>query len=299
MTRKMIFFINPVSGTRNKRNLERAIYRVCVKRNVAFEILYTSADGNYDFLRKRITENEVTDIIICGGDGSLRPIIANILNLDVNIGIIPAGSGNGLARTAGIPMNISGALKVIFEGKASPVDAISINNELSCHLNGVGFDARVAHGFAGSKKRGIQTYALKIIQSLGAIKNYPFTIHSNGETFHEQAFCIAIANSNQFGNNLKVAPKASICDQLLDIVVFRKAGKPSAIIDILMQLLNGKVRNITSEKLNEKGVLYFQSGQITIENPELAPMHIDGDPMESSDTIHIEVLPNAYKLLQP
>lgn len=298
MTRKMIFFINPVSGTINKRRLEKKIYAECVKRNSAFEILYTAADGNYEFLRNRVTEDDITDVVVCGGDGSLRPIIAAILNTGVNIGIIPSGSGNGLARTAGIPMNTHAALKVVFEGTPIPVDAFLINGNLSCHLSGIGFDARIAHEFAGSKRRGLKTYALKVFHNLSAIQTYPFNLYSNGQSFHEEAICITIANSNQFGNNVKIAPEASLCDQLLDIVVFRKSGMSSALMSLLKQMVRGKVRTLTEERIHKSGVLYFQSGRISIENPALAPLHIDGDPAETAHHIEVEVLPQAYRLLQ-
>src|ERR1700733_1729937 len=118
MTRKILFFINPVSGTRSKIHLEKKIIKRCLENNIGYEFLLTAEDGDYSFLREKVSREEITDIVICGGDGSISPIIASLLNLKINIGIIPVGSGNGLALTAKIPRSIDKALKIIFAGKA-------------------------------------------------------------------------------------------------------------------------------------------------------------------------------------
>ncbi|MDQ2864004.1 MAG: acylglycerol kinase family protein, partial [Bacteroidota bacterium] len=117
MLRKILFFINPISGTTSKLHLEEKIIKKCSEKNVGFEILFTAKDGNYSFLRDKIHTEGITDIVICGGDGSLRSVIAAVLNIKVNIGIIPLGSGNGLAFTAKIPRQINKAFEVIFNGK--------------------------------------------------------------------------------------------------------------------------------------------------------------------------------------
>src|SRR6476469_6139690 len=123
MTRKILFFINPVSGTRNKIQLEKKIVKSCTEKNIGYEFLFTAEDGNYSFLREKIRIDEITDIVICGEDGSISPVIASLLNLHVNIGIIPLGSGNGLALTAKISRSVNKALDIIFTGKASCIDA--------------------------------------------------------------------------------------------------------------------------------------------------------------------------------
>ena len=129
MSRNIVFFINPISGTANKKKLEEGIITRCTQEGVAFQILFTSAEGDYGFLKAKIEEESITDIVICGGDGSLRYIISALLDTNVSIGIIPSGSGNGLSRSAGIPQSLEGALNVIFKGSAKSVDGILINDE--------------------------------------------------------------------------------------------------------------------------------------------------------------------------
>lgn len=299
MTRKFLFFINPLSGTKNKLHLEEKITKLCEEKGLSFEILFTSKEGDYGFLYQKVIDENVTDIAIAGGDGSIRPIVSAVLNLPVNIGIIPVGSGNGLARTAGIPNSVEKAINVILAGKFSLTDAFLINDQLSTHVCGLGFDAKVAHDFAKAENRGLNSYTKITLKNFSNAKTYPFIIQAEDKSFEVEAFLIVIANSNQFGNNFKVAPKASICDGLLDIVVVKKSGKLMAALSFIKQILSGSIKNIHSKKFHKKNILYFQTRKIKIENPRFSPLHIDGDPAESYKEFFIEVLPSAYRLLHP
>jgi diacylglycerol kinase (ATP) len=299
MSRKILFFINPISGAKSKINLEEKIIRKCEEKNISFEILFTSKDGDYDFLHDKIKNESITDIAICGGDGSIAPIVSSILNLPVNIGIIPLGSGNGLARTAGIPKTIDGAIDVIIQGNGTYTDVFVINNQLSTHVCGLGFDATVAHEFSKQKKRGLNSYTRVALKNFFAAKTFSFTIEAEKSELEIDAFLICIANSNQFGNNFKIAPQASICDGLLDIVVLKKTTKPQMVISFIKQLISGKIKSFSERNFHKKNILYFQTKKLKIKNPQLAPLHIDGDPAESFKEFTIEILPAAYKLIHP
>ena len=297
MSRKILFFINPISGVKSKLHLEKIIIKKCSEKNIAYEILFTSKDGNYDFLRDKIDSENITDIAICGGDGSIGPVVAATLNKAVHIGIIPLGSGNGLARTAGIPGSISKAIDLIFNGKATSADALLINGTLSTHVCGLGFDAKVAYDFSKEKKRGLHSYTRIALMNLRAALTYPFVIETNGTRFKVDAFLVCIANSNQFGNNFKIAPKASICDGLLDLVILKKASKPQIILSFIRQLMAGNIQRMSQKNIQQNNILYFQTDRIKIENPGLAPLHIDGDPSETSKYFSIEIVPSAYQLI--
>jgi diacylglycerol kinase (ATP) len=299
MSRKILFFINPISGVKSKFNLEETIVAKCEEKSISFEILFTSNDGNYDFLHNRIKDENVTDIAICGGDGSIAPIVSAVLNLPVNIGIVPLGSGNGLARTAGIPKSIDKAIDVILEGNSTYTDVFLINNKLSTHVCGLGFDAKVAHDFSKQKTRGLNSYTKLTLKNFFAAKTYPFIIEAENTEFNVNAFLICIANSNQFGNNFKIAPQASICDGLLDIVVLKETTKPQIVISFIKQLISGKIKSLSENDFHKKNILYFQTKKIKLKNPKLAPLHIDGDPEETFKEISIEILPAAYKLIHP
>lgn len=299
MSRKILFFINPISGAKSKLQLEKKIIAKCAGKNIFFDILFTSADGNYDFLKDKIEKEEISDLIICGGDGSLSPVISSLLNTKINIGILPLGSGNGLARAAGIPKSIDKAFDIIFNGKASCVDAFLINNRLSCQLSGLGFDAQVAYDFSRQKKRGLNTYIKQAFKNFLSAKTWHFEIEIEGRIFNVEAFCVCVANSNQFGNNFKIAPKASLSDGLLDVIILKKTSKPIALLELVKQVLSGKIKSIKEKGLHKKNVLYFQTNQLKIKNSSRAPLHIDGEPTPTSTEFSIEVLPSAYRLIQP
>ena len=299
MSRKVLFFINPISGVRSKLNLEEKIIQKCKENNISFEILFTSKDGDYDFLRDKIRKENITDIAVCGGDGSIAPIVSSILNLPVNVGIVPLGSGNGLARTAGIPKSIDKAIEIVLKGNDFYTDAFLINDKLSTHVCGLGFDAKVAHDFSKQKTRGLHAYTKLALKNFLSAKAFSFTIEVDEKKINVDAFLICIANSNQFGNNFKIAPRASICDGLLDIVVLKKTSKPEIVLSFMQQIIAGQIQNISSKNFDKKNILYFQTKKLKIKNLELAPLHIDGDPAETCKEFSIEILPATYKLIRP
>jgi YegS/Rv2252/BmrU family lipid kinase len=299
MSRKILFFINPISGTASKLQLEKKIITKCTERNIAFEILFTSEDGNYAFLKNKIEKEGITEVIICGGDGSISPIVSSLLNTRINIGILPLGSGNGLATAAGIPKSLDKAFEIIFDKSASCVDAFLVNDRLSCQITGLGFDAKVAYDFSLQKKRGLSTYIKQVFKNFFSTKTWLFEIEIEGCIFKEEAFCVCIANSNQFGNNFKIAPKASLSDGLLDIVIMKKTSKPRVLFELVKQVFSGEIKSIKEKDLHKQNVLYFQASQLKIKNLDKAPLHIDGDPVLSSEEFSIKILPSAYRLIQP
>ena len=297
--RKILFFINPISGTRNKLRLEKKIIKKCLEYNIGFELLSTAEDGNYSFLRERIMQDKITDVVICGGDGTLSPVISSLLNIKVNIGIIPTGSGNGLAFTAKIPRSVDKALEIIFRGKTSNVDAFLINGKLSCMLCGIGLDAKVAYDFSLQKKRGLSTYIKQTFKNFLSASPYHFELSIQNIKFKADAFFICIANSNQFGNNFTIAPEASLNDGLLDIIVVKKMSKPRIIWSVFKQMKTGKIITFEEKNFHKKNILYFQTDSIEIINPEMAPLHIDGDHAPTDKKFVIEILPSAFNLIRP
>ncbi len=291
--------INPISGTKSKEPLLQLIESSNKKQQIPYEIVHTNKEGDYHFLRQRISADQITDVIICGGDGTVSHVAGALLDVPVNIGIIPMGSGNGLALAAGISTDSTRALQVIFAGKATPVDGFMINQQFSCMLCGLGFDAQVAHAFAQQKSRGLFTYVKQTILSFFTAPVYAFTIVVNHFTIHTEAFFISIANSNQFGNHVTIAPKASLTDGLLDLVVVNKMNRLGTVFSLLHQIRQGKVQDVSDKNILKKGVIYLQASAITIHNTAMAPLHIDGDPATTQPLFHINVIPGAYRLLHP
>lgn len=298
MKRKLLYIINPISGTKNKTSLQQLIQSKTTAAGFEFEFFPSVASGDYSFVYPIIEEKKFTDIIIAGGDGTINQAINSLKELHLPFGIIPCGSGNGLAFSAGIPKNPERALQIIFNGKTEPCDAFAINESFACMLCGLGFDAQVAHDFANDPKRGLTTYIRKTISNFFTAKNYPFVLTTHGKEIRTDALFITIANSNQFGNHFTIAPKASLKDGLLDIVVMTKQTKLNAVLQAFKQV-RGYNKLQEMDTLNEKGsVLYFQTDEIKIENPGLAPMHIDGEPVETKKQLQVQLLKGCFRLIQ-
>ena len=299
MPRKIIYLFNPISGTKQKSAIKSLVARKTREQELDFEIMSTAKDGDYDFLKKKIQKESVTDVVICGGDGTVNQVVSSLKGIKVNIGIIPMGSGNGLAFAAKIPKQTSKALEIIFNGHASPADAFYINDQFSCMLCGIGFDALVAHEFAKEKRRGLQTYIKVTAVNFFKTKPYLFDIKLKNKSFRTEAFFICVANSNQFGNNFTIAPQASLADGLLDIVIVKKMNKLMLPFSLINQVTGINAVQRTNYHIKNKNIIYLQTDALTITNLQSAPLHIDGDPSETSEEFRIRVIKNCFRLLQP
>lgn len=299
MQRKIIYFINPISGTKDKAPALKIIAARTRQQNIPFEILHTNPQGNYFFLKEKIENEAITDIVICGGDGTVSQVASSLIDQDINIGIIPMGSGNGLALAAKIPKEIHKALDVIFTGKGRYIDSFFINDVFSCMLCGLGFDAQVAHDFSKQSSRGLGTYIKKTIENFITANPYPFEIVNKGKSFATEAFFISIANSNQFGNRFTIAPQASLNDGLLDIVIVKKMSKMRMLLAVIKQIMAGKINEHDEKTFHKKDILYFQTSQLIIYNLATAPLHIDGEPAYTAKKLVVKIIPDAFKLIQP
>lgn len=299
MSRNIIYIINPISGTRTKKDLQQLIEKKTAEQNIPFQIFPSVASGDYSFLHPIIKEQKITDIIIAGGDGTVSQVVSSLMDCDVNFGIIPCGSGNGLAFTAKIPKQAAKALEIIFNGKPYPIDGFYINQQFACMLCGFGFDAKVAHDFSQQPKRGLSTYVKQVVKNFFAAKTYTFELTVNHKTFITDAYFISIANSNQFGNNFTIAPKASLSDGLLDIVIVPSQNKLSVLMQTLKQIWGKNKLQSGTIGDKEKGVIYFQTDKLTIKNISQAPLHIDGDPAETPVEVEIAIKKKCFRLIQP
>lgn len=296
MARKLIFMMNPLSGTARKEKVRETIIERTTAAGIDHEFVATNAEGHYPELEKRIVEEGLEEIIAVGGDGTIRQVTAALRHLPVRFGLVPLGSGNGLALTAGIPHNTEKALDIIYRGEHAPVDAFLVNGIYSCMLTGIGFDAQVAHDFSKEGKRGLATYVRVTLRNYRHAAHHPFRIRTDDRELLTNAFFISIANSNQFGNKFTIAPRASLNDGLLDIVVVKKMPGWRRVPAILRQLWLGQPRLDLHER---QDILYFQVPSLDIDNPGLAPLHIDGDPFPTSERFTIDVIPSAFRLIRP
>ena len=298
MERRMVYLINPISGTYKKEDIKKLIHEITTEKNIPFEIVPTNASGNYEFLKEKIEAENITDLIIVGGDGTVNQIVNSLHKLvDVNFGIIPVGSGNGLAYAAGIPKKPKDAILHLFKGTPQYIDAFRINDRFSCMLSGLGFDAKVAQDFSTSASRGLLTYTQQSLLNFFKAQPYQFEVTVEDFTFFTESYFISIANGNQFGNNITIAPQANLTDGMLDVVIVQKMSKAQLPFAVLRQIRgNNKLQNLVKE-ISTQNILYFQTPKLSIRNLKLAPLHIDGEPTETTDFFEVNVLKDCFKLI--
>ncbi|PZR27245.1 MAG: diacylglycerol kinase [Citrobacter freundii] len=298
MARHILYIVNPISGTRTKKDLWKLIEKRTTEQGIPFEIFPSVASGDYSFLHSYIEENRVTDVVIAGGDGTVSQVVGSLMDYRLNFGIIPCGSGNGLAYAAGIPKQPQKALDIVFYGKGISTDGFYINRQFACMLCGLGFDAKVAHDFAQQPKRGLTTYIKEVVRNFFSASTYTFELELHNRKFKTDAFFISVANSNQFGNNFTIAPKASLSDGMLDIVIVTEQSKLSMLLQTFRQVM-GKIKLQPSSAINtQKAVIYFQTDHLSIKNITEAPLHVDGDPAETPSKLDIVVKKKCFRLLQ-
>lgn len=292
--KKLLILMNPISGTGDKAGLRAMISLKLDQWQLPYEFMPTDPTGQYTELRGKLRTEAIHRIIIIGGDGTVSHTTAALRDLHIEFAVIPAGSGNGLARAANIPTDPVSALDLAINGKAQLIDAFTINEHFSCMLSGIGFDAQVAHDFAKMKTRGLWTYARISAANFFDAVEYPFTLLINGREIQTEAYFISIANGNQFGNNFTIAPQAQLNDGMLDIIIVQKMNKMQVLLSVFYQMKYGTVQHDVREK---EGILYLQAPAMEILNPKLAPIHVDGDPVESAKKIMVQLIPKAIPVV--
>lgn len=282
--------INPKSGTNKKRNIEELIYRFFDQSAFDFEVFYTNGPMHAYQLSKEAAVLNYDLVIAVGGDGTVNEVGKGLIGSHTAIGIIPSGSGNGLAKHLNISSDPKKAIQVIKRFQCVSIDTIQINNNQLIGIAGIGFDAHIARHFATSKKRGFWSYAALVLQEYPYYSSRIFEMEIDGKSVREEGLLISFANSSQYGNDIKIAPQASLCDGYINIVILKKPPF-YALPDILMKLING---TITHSK-------YYKSmccREVVVHTRNLIA-HIDGEPVFFENGISLKVLPKSLKVVVP
>ena len=288
---KVLFIVNKYAGTGYQPELEGKILDACEKQeNVACTIEFTRSRGHATTLAREAIGKGFVKVIAVGGDGTVNEVAQGLIHSAVNMGIIPRGSGNGLARHLGIPIKINDALVSLFKSSAIDMDTMMINNQLSLNVSGIGFDGHIANLFGTDSKRGLAGYVKLTVKEFITFKELDATLTVDGKNLDRKAFIIAIANSSQYGNNARIAPTASVCDQLLNITLLKKV--PVYRADFVLDFFTGKLGN-------SRYCEVLEAKHVTIKLNVPVAYHIDGEPSGIADTFDIKVIPASLKMLAP
>ena len=282
--RHITFIINPISGTQSKHEIPDLIDRILDKERFEYEVFITEYAGHAAELAKARAAQGDDIVVAVGGDGTVNEVARSLVHTETALGIIPCGSGNGLARHLCIPMDIRKALDIINQAQIEAFDYGVINGLPFFCTCGMGFDAFISLKFAESGKRGPITYVENVLREGLKYKPETYEIIDDNGTTQYKAFLIACANASQYGNNAYIAPGATMKDGEMDVIVmepFDALEAPQIAADLFMKTLG-----------NNSKIKTFRTRNLTIHRQGPGAIHYDGDPiMTNSDIdVHIEHL---------
>jgi diacylglycerol kinase (ATP) len=288
MSRKLLFIVNPRSGKRNSGKIIDIIHTT-LSGKINYEIgLWTNID-EFHLLSQKLKSENFTDAIAVGGDGSVSLVAKTILNSSITLGILPTGSGNGLARSLGMKINTETALLQILKGKTTVMDSGEVNGHCFVCTSGVGFDAHIGNLFANLPKRGLKAYIKLIRKELFSYKPQHYSVIANGKEIKKEAFFVTVANAGQFGNNFYMAPGAKVNDGLFNVVIV----KPFKLIPGLFMLLKIIRRKAHKSKFIET----FACSELIIKREKEGSIHFDGEPSVMEAELKYTLKPKSLKAI--
>src|ERR1700757_673472 len=288
MDKRIAFVVNPNSGPKKKENIVDVIEKT-MSGKTPFDIFVWKDKNNFEEIRQQITSGKYTTVVAVGGDGTVNEVAKNVANTNIVLGIIPRGSGNGLARTLGIPQKAVEAIKRVETGKVKTIDHGFINGRFFSCAAGIGFDAHICELLAGSKTRGLMSYVTISLKQFLSYRAKEYTIQTNNETFKTKAFLIAFANAGQYGNDFYIAPQAKMDDGLIDIVILKPFNVFSAC-DIFVKVLSKKAHKA-------KSIVTFSAKEFKIKNENSTAIHFDGEPGAVETEIEVRINPQSLKVI--
>ena len=277
-----LFIVNPIAGTFSKKIL------VSILERNGYRIVYTSYPGEAEILAR---ETDADTVIAVGGDGTVNEVARGLMGTGKTLGIIPCGSGDGLALHLGLNHNLYRTLRIIERGKTKPLDAALINGRLFFSVCGVGLDAKVSEKYAKSGKRGLASY---LEQAFIVWKDYEperYTLEIDGHIWSKEAVLITVGNSDQWGNRAKVTPLADSGDGELDITIVDRFGSIE-IPKLAFRLMTGTVDS-------DYRVHCYRGKHIAIHRESEGPAHVDGEWFDAGKEIDIKVIPHALNVIIP
>lgn len=291
MKKKLTFIVNPFAGIRSKESFPKLVERLLDPQLFEYEIIYTERAGHAVELSKQALNNGRHMVVAVGGDGTIHEVSRSLIDSSTALGIIPSGSGNGLARHLEIPLSAEKAIQCINENHLIHIDTVKLNAEYFVSIAGVGFDALVSDYFAKSKIRGFLSYFSIVVKQYLGYKPGSYRIHFEDKELETKALFISFANSGQFGFNTVISPEADISDGFVDICIAQKPPL-GAIPRIIRYVFTHKIHK--SRYIN-----ILQANKLKVEFDKHGFINLDGEPIKMQSPLNIEVNPLSLQVAVP
>lgn len=289
--KKILFIINPISGTRKKEKLPALAKQILNPDLYDLDFYYTKSRGDGGRMAQEARYRNIDAVIAVGGDGTINEIASELVNSETALGVIPFGSGNGFARHLQIPLETEKALELINRHPLTKMDSCYINEIPFFNVSGLGFDAYVSYLFSLLPGRGLISYIKATARAFFNFKPFTVEISSKDGSYNGKAFLLSVANTCQFGNNCYINPAGDVTDGLLEIVVFKPF--PLWKAPVLVYKLFNKSIHVSK---------YVQSwstaeASINVHEDHKMKMHLDGDAMSAPERLNIRLTPASLKVI--
>lgn len=285
---KIAFIINPVSGNKNKDRLPSLINKLLDKNKFSAEIFMSERAGHATSIAKKMVNEGFDCVVAVGGDGTVNEVAQGLIHSSVVLGIIPAGSGNGLARHLQIPLVLKKSMDIINKGKEIEIDYGKANDKIFFCTCGTGFDAHISEQFAQADSRGLQTYVKKTITEFFKYQPQHYHLKNDDIDLEQEAFLITFANASQYGNNAYIAPKANLQDGLMDISILSKFPL-HAVPKLAISLFSKKIHK-------SYYMTTLRTDKIVLYRKEAGSFHFDGEASETGEIIEVKMIKSGLKV---
>lgn len=289
--KKIIFIVNPISGTQSKELILSLLDEKIDKKKYIWSVVCTERAGHAIEIAAQAAREKADIVVAIGGDGTINEIARSLVHTDTTLGIIPCGSGNGLARHLHIPMEPKKALEILNEGITDVIDYGKINGTSFFCTCGLGFDAFVSLKFANAGKRGLLTYLEKTLQESLKYEPETYELETEDGTSQYKAFLIACGNASQYGNNAYITPQATLTDGLLDVTIL----EPFTMLDV--PSLSFQLFNKTIDQNSR--IKTFRCQKLCIRRTKPGVVHFDGDPMQTDAQVTVEIIKKGLHVIVP
>ncbi len=289
--KKLHLLINPIAGHGLAPKIEKLIAASLLPKEYEITVKQTQYIGHANALTLEAVHNNIDVVVAVGGDGTVNEVGSALVNTTTTLGIIPAGSGNGLANHIGMKSNPKLALDQLATGTVQKIDSLQINNRFAVNVSGFGFDGYVAWLFNKSGKRGIRNYTKIGMQEYFKYPLANFKINHDSQSFDTDAHMIVIANASQFGNAAVISPLADITDGELEMIVVTRPGI-LRIPGMFYRLFTGKLKD-------NKYLRTVRCTSFTAESNRPLHLHIDGEAIDPLSTIEVKLNKHSLQIIQP
>ncbi|HYH15407.1 MAG TPA: YegS/Rv2252/BmrU family lipid kinase [Flavisolibacter sp.] len=286
---KVLFIINPVSGGKEKRDWEEQIRAYFNASPHTMEFFLLTGKSDEASVRHHLDSVRPDRIVAVGGDGTVKMVAEIIQDKSIPLGIIPAGSANGMARELSIPLDVNEALEVAVNGREQTIDVIRINNKEIClHLSDLGLNAMLVKEFEKSKKRGMWGYGRAIFKVLWEKRKMHVTIHTDEETHRRKAYMVVLANARKYGTGANINPEGDVSDGYFEIVVVRKIH----LIEIYKSIL-------TNRSFHPNRIEVFQTKKASLSTLKRTHFQVDGEYRGKITQLTAEIVPARLTIMLP